>query len=361
MVRRRFLCSLAVLMALTASPRAQSSGDGRDADRAAIRAHIESICQAFIDGDVEKIFATHTQDWRGFLESSRKPIKGIDEYMRANGIPWPLPAGATPQRKAPDPSRTFRLSDFDVHFYSPDIGVANFLLDFGQTSGTTFTTTQRYRIMDIYVRRSGAWNQAASHTVVDPAWRAEQAARTQAPAAASAPPPPSTLAMHAQLVSQYRTVQRLLMRAAELMPEDAYGLRPAADMRPFIRNIAHAASSNYGYCANLQRAERPVPQKGFEESLTTKAAAIKALADSGAYCDGFMKSVTADTLGATYTASARGPDGTTSPLQVAIGGLLSAFVAHQNEVYGYTAVYLRLKGLVPPSSAPPPGSGRGGH
>jgi hypothetical protein len=66
--------------------------DDRAADVAAIRAHIESIFQAFIDGDVEKIHATHSGDWRGFLEGSRVPIKGIDEYMRANGIEWPRPA-----------------------------------------------------------------------------------------------------------------------------------------------------------------------------------------------------------------------------------------------------------------------------
>jgi len=66
--------------------------EDRAADAAAIRAHIESIFQAFIDGDVEKIHATHSDDWRGFLEGSDVPIKGIDEYMRANGIEWPRPA-----------------------------------------------------------------------------------------------------------------------------------------------------------------------------------------------------------------------------------------------------------------------------
>jgi hypothetical protein len=64
------------------------------ADAAAIRAHIESIFQAFIDADIDKIFKTHSEDWRGFLEGSRTPIKGIDEYMRANGFEWPRAAGA---------------------------------------------------------------------------------------------------------------------------------------------------------------------------------------------------------------------------------------------------------------------------
>lgn len=85
---RRFLSlslfSLAILaVGATAQTRPQAD---RAADAAAIRAHIESICQAFIDWDIDKIYATHSEDWRGFLEGSRVPIKGIDEYMRANGI-----------------------------------------------------------------------------------------------------------------------------------------------------------------------------------------------------------------------------------------------------------------------------------
>ena len=77
----------------------------RSADAAAIRAHIEGICQAFIDGDIDKIYATHTEDWRGFLESSRVPIKGIDEYMRANGFTWPRAADAP--KASPNAARFF--------------------------------------------------------------------------------------------------------------------------------------------------------------------------------------------------------------------------------------------------------------
>src|SRR5678810_635053 len=75
-----------------------SSSDDRAADAAAIRAHIESIFQAFIDGDEDKIFATHSEDWRGFLEGYPTSIKGIAEYMRANGIKWPRAANAPKSR-----------------------------------------------------------------------------------------------------------------------------------------------------------------------------------------------------------------------------------------------------------------------
>ena len=149
----------------------QSAQDNRDADRAAIKAHIESICQAFIDWDVDKIYATHSQDWRGFLEHSRVPIKGIDEYMEANDIDWPKMKGSKP---SPDRTRSFKLKDFDVIFYGPELAVASFIADFERNTGNTVVTTNRFRIMDVYAKRQGNWIQVASHTVVDPAWRAEQ-------------------------------------------------------------------------------------------------------------------------------------------------------------------------------------------
>jgi len=152
-----------------------SQGDGRDADRAAIRAHIESICQAFIDGDIEKIYATHSQDWRGYLVNSRVPIRGIDEYMKANGIAWPRPTGAAKPAPSPDVTAAgFKVFDLDVNFYGPELAVACFMVDFGRKSGTDLVTTSRLRIMDVYAKRSGNWIQVASHTVVDPAWRSEQ-------------------------------------------------------------------------------------------------------------------------------------------------------------------------------------------
>src|SRR5262244_3702248 len=148
--------------------------EDRAADAAAIRAHIESIFQAFIDGDIDKIHATHSDDWRGFLEGYRVPIKGIDEYMRANGIEWPRPANA-PKSTPYFPAGTgYRVSNFDVNFYSPELAVASFFGDFERKIGGATVTMRRFRIMDVYAKRKGSWIQVASHTVIDPDWRAEQ-------------------------------------------------------------------------------------------------------------------------------------------------------------------------------------------
>lgn len=146
----------------------------RAADAEAIRAHIGSIFQAFIDGDEQKIFDTHSEDWRGLLEGTPTPIKGIDEYMRANGIDWPRPANAPKSHPYYPAGTGYKMNDFDVYFYTPDLAVANFVGEFNRKDGNTTTTLRRFRIMDIYAKRKGSWIQVASHTAVDPQWRAEQ-------------------------------------------------------------------------------------------------------------------------------------------------------------------------------------------
>jgi len=150
------------------------SDNNRAADEAAIRAHIESIFQAFIDGDIDKIYATHSEDWRGLLDGSSTPIIGIDDYMRANGIEWPRPANA-PKLTPYYPAGTkYRITNFDVGFYSPELAVASFWGGFERNIGNTTVTIRQFRIMDVYAKRKGSWIQVGSHTAVDPEWRLEQ-------------------------------------------------------------------------------------------------------------------------------------------------------------------------------------------
>lgn len=159
-----------IVVAYASNAKAQTN---RAEDAAAIRAHIGSIFQAFIEGDEQKIFATHSEDWRGFLEGSRAPIKGIDEYMRANGIEWPKPANAEKPGPYFPNGTTYKVDDFDVQFYGPELAVASFFGEFRRNE----ITLRRFRIMDVYAKRKGSWIQVASHTVVDPEWRAAQMAQ----------------------------------------------------------------------------------------------------------------------------------------------------------------------------------------
>ena len=167
----RFALLLLLVSAGFVNIDAQNGSFDNPTDAAAIRAEIEGITQAFVDGDIEKIYITHSDDWRGFLEGTNKPIVGVGDYMKANGLNWPLPASY--RKPTPNPNNTFgfTIPDFDVHLVTRDVGVASFILDFGNRSNGKFETTNRLRIMDVFAKRNGKWIQVASNTVVDPAWR----------------------------------------------------------------------------------------------------------------------------------------------------------------------------------------------
>jgi hypothetical protein len=88
----------------------------------------------------------------------------------------------------------------------------------------------------------------------------------------------------------------------------------------------------------------PNPNQGnnLENSATTKAAVVKALADSFAFCDDAYAALTDQTAAEMVTGGRGGPR--------AKAVMLNQIVEHDNEMYGIGTVYLRLKGLVPPST-----------
>jgi hypothetical protein len=186
------------------------------------------------------------------------------------------------------------------------------------------------------------------------------AAAMTAALAAQTPPAaqPSHLDIAGQMQSQYGLIKSNLTKLADKMPDEDYAFKPVTDARTFAQAVAHTAAANFGMCANL--AGKPNPKTGvdLEKTLTTKAAAVSALRESFTLCDEFMTHLTPDALSSTYKGTAvRGTERT--PIDVERGGLASNLIAHDNEMYGYLAVYLRLKGLVPPSSEPR--GGRGGR
>ena len=140
-----------------------------------------------------------------------------------------------------------------------------------------------------------------------------------------------------------------LMMAARMMPEAAYGFRPTPELRTFGEQINHATAAQYSFCnqagvpPGIER--RPPPSL---RQVTAKADVVKALDDSVAYCDNVLKAASEAWL----MEIAPKLGGTTSGL---IEGIRAhAFMynnVHDAEDYGTLTIYLRLQGLVPPSSA----------
>src|SRR5207247_5939200 len=94
-----FVLGVALVTAITPNVSTMSIQDDRAADREAIRAHIDSIFQAFIKKDAAALRATHAENWLGYLEGSREMIKGLDGYMEWNDVDPKSPYGMKSYKK----------------------------------------------------------------------------------------------------------------------------------------------------------------------------------------------------------------------------------------------------------------------
>lgn len=161
-----------------------------------------------------------------------------------------------------------------------------------------------------------------------------------ATARAQAPAPPDLTSMSGGLTSLYRSIRLNLIEAAELMPEEHYAFAPAADVRTYGQLVGHVANTQYNFCTPAR--EVPNPNKVNLETLKTKAELVAALKASLDFCDPAYNTLT-DAAMAAATKFGQAP--------ITKGYTLTFNVAHDNEHYGNMVTYLRLKGLVPPSTA----------
>jgi len=130
------------------------------------------------------------------------------------------------------------------------------------------------------------------------------------------------------------------------MSETDYAFRPTAEVRTFGQLVGHIANGNYFFCS--QAAGERAPATENFEATTNRAALIKGLEDSLAYCD----RVYAATTDATFNAPVRmGSAPASPPTNTVRGAVLMFNVTHNNEHYGNVVVYMRLRGQVPPSTA----------
>jgi DinB superfamily len=136
----------------------------------------------------------------------------------------------------------------------------------------------------------------------------------------------------------YELIKGNLLKAAQEMPAENYSFRTVPPVRTFAEMIAHVADAQVLMCA-VVKGEKVTANAG---SKKTKAELVAALQYSFDYCDPVYASMT----DAAAAAPVRWARWDMSKL-----GLLNWNIAHDNEMYGIIGAFLRVKGLVPPSSA----------
>ena len=157
------------------------------------------------------------------------------------------------------------------------------------------------------------------------------------PAGQSTTPPANPLS--AEVKGSYTGIKNFVLKAADKMPEEHYGFKATAELQTFGQRLAHIADSNLRTCGAIKGEQKT----GNAASKTSKADLVAALKESFAYCDGVYDAMT-DAEAVKMVSM-----GNRQRSKIA---MLWGIVSHDNEVYGAMGVYMRLKGIVPPSSEP---------
>lgn len=144
----------------------------------------------------------------------------------------------------------------------------------------------------------------------------------------------------ASIKGTFDLVKGNILKAAAQVPDDMYAFKPTPDVRSMGALFAHIADANFMFCGSAS-GEKPT-MSGIEKAQTAKKDIVAALEASFTFCESAFAGMTGTRAHETIKFFL---PGTHTRL-----GALAVNNAHDFEHYGNIVTYMRLKGLVPPSS-----------
>ena len=153
---------------------------------------------------------------------------------------------------------------------------------------------------------------------------------------------PSDSGYTGTLTRSWQNIASMVAKSADAMPESNYAFKPTPEVRSFGQLIGHLAEEHYMICAGAKGEKNPKEGVAYEKT-TAKAELVKALNESIAYCNAVYSAVKDDPK----TLQPAAPGRRDTPFRS-----LLLNVTHDSEHYGNLVTYLRIKGIVPPSSQP---------
>lgn len=128
------------------------------------------------------------------------------------------------------------------------------------------------------------------------------------------------------------------LQGAEQMPEADYAFKPTPEVRSFGELVGHLVNGNFAMCAGVMSEKSPGTMN--YEKATEKATLVAALRESLEYCR------TAHAWGKTR----HHDEVTLFGMKGSVTWALAFNISHMAEHYGNMVTYMRMKGMVPPSS-----------
>ena len=140
----------------------------------------------------------------------------------------------------------------------------------------------------------------------------------------------------------WQAMTNYVTRAAADLPDSLYAYKPVATVRTFGQLIGHVAGAQYMICA-AALGDPPRGEDEIEKTRTTKTELLAALRASTEYC---ARAYAQTDAAAQQRTQLFGEE--RSRLSA-----LGINATHNAEHYGNLVTYMRMNGLVPPSSRPP--------
>jgi uncharacterized damage-inducible protein DinB len=162
------------------------------------------------------------------------------------------------------------------------------------------------------------------------------------PAAAQSAGPTGTGASSSPIAdarANWRAMSGYVLQAATDVPAEKYSFKPTPEVRSFGEVFAHVAGAESMFCA-MALGEKPPAENAV--TATTKAELIEALKQSSRNCE--------RAYGQTDAAAASSIDVFGTPHSRLYALMMNA--THDGEHYGNLVTYMRMNGMVPPSSRP---------
>jgi len=150
----------------------------------------------------------------------------------------------------------------------------------------------------------------------------------------------------------YDNAKQNVIETAEQTDASIYAFKPADETRTLAQQLTHIADANFLFCSTSRGLDNPHPGAGpgaqgeLEKTETSKADIVAAVKASFAFCDAAFEQATDASLAEMVALET--PAGSSMVPRASVLGLAAYHGGHH---YGSIATYLRLNGIVPPSTA----------
>jgi uncharacterized damage-inducible protein DinB len=181
--------------------------------------------------------------------------------------------------------------------------------------------------------------QSVGAQTTAPAQTTPPAGTQSAPTQPGTSGPESANPLATTIKQLWNGVARNMGESAEKVSEDIYAFKPTPDVRSYGQMVGHVVDSMFTYCA--RSVEKPPLETDIEKTKTTRADLLAAFKRAKDYCDGVYDAMSDPGLGQTIKVG---------QTEATRARFLIANISHVNEHYGNLVTYMRLKGIVPPST-----------